>query len=142
MATRQLKTRIHGVGLNEKQVSVKKLAKKQRAAEATTVPVVPKGLVPFFPEKSSVGRPVGQTLLSRVRELLKMPSPRAEDMMDPKRIRFDDAAEAFARQMEAGNFQFHKEFIDREEGKVTQKIDFGITTKLYVGMPTEGEDAP
>jgi hypothetical protein len=141
MAKRQLKTRIQGVGLNEKQVSVKKLAKKQRQAEAVVAPVIPKGLVPYSPEKISAGRPVGQTFLSRVREILKTTSVHP-DPMHPERMRFDDAAEAFVRQMEAGNFQFHKEFIDREEGKVTQKIDFGVTTKLYVGMPTEGEDAP
>jgi hypothetical protein len=91
------------------------------------------------------GQKPGQTLMSRVREMLCERSVYVDPVTGEKRknTRFDDVADAFVRRMEAGEFQHVKEYIEREEGKVKQKIDLDVSAiKLYEDTPTDGPEAP
>lgn len=89
------------------------------------------------------GGKIGKTLMNRVRELLAERSLNADGRYN---TRFDDVANAFIRSMETGSFVHLKEFIDREEGKVPNRVADaeGKNLKLYVGVPVgEGDtDTP
>lgn len=82
----------------------------------------------------------GKRLLTQIKELLRMKS------LNPKAgkgdTRLTEAADAFVRAMELGSFPHLKEFIEREEGKVAQKISNadGSNIKLYAGMPVSDSD--
>jgi hypothetical protein len=91
--------------------------------------------------KANKELPRGKTLLTRIKEILNEKSLRTDGRYN---FRFDDCAEAFVRAMEAGSFIHMKEFIDRQEGKVPQRIADadGNKIKLYVGVPLEGDEAP
>lgn len=92
------------------------------------------------------GNAPGKRLLTRIREILSERSLRKDPVTKEllPNTRFDDVADAFVQQMEAGNFQHTKEFIEREEGKVRQ--DLGIIDarklKLYENVPVDGPEAP
>lgn len=87
------------------------------------------------------GRKPGRTLLSRVKEVLTETSRTPGGRYN---TRFDDCADAYVKQMEKGSFIHLKEYIDREEGKVPNRLANadGKNIKQYVGMPIDGEDAP
>lgn len=57
--------------------------------------------------------------------------------------RFHQVALGVVENMEAGEFSFIKEFLERDEGKVTQPVDVDVPTKLYGrNVPLDGDDAP
>lgn len=58
------------------------------------------------------GRPKGRTLLSVVREILAKEGEKG----------LTAAARGYAKQMKRGNFAHLKEYIEREEGKVPDRI--------------------
>lgn len=96
-------------------------------------------------EIRSYGAAPGKRLMTRIKEVLGERSLRDDPETGGKCIntRFDDVADAFVRQMEGGNFQHVKEFLERDEGKVTEKIALvDDAVKMYVDTPTEGPDAP
>lgn len=88
-----------------------------------------------------LGAPKGRRLTTVIRDLLKQRSKK-NDSNKIKRI--DDVAEAYVAAMERGEFQFIKEYIERDEGKVPMRLADadGEKVKLYLGMPLEGEGAP
>lgn len=99
-------------------------------------------IVPVLARRTKA-RAKGKTLMSRVREIMKMPSNR--NGAPRGWTRFDDCSNAFVMAMETGSFVHMKEFIDREEGKVPTRLSDadGGNLKLYVGMPIdEAEGAP
>lgn len=56
--------------------------------------------------------------------------------------RFQQAAEAFVEEMEAGNFPFFKEFMERDEGKVATTVNLNdVPVKMY-DAPTTGKNSP
>jgi hypothetical protein len=83
--------------------------------------------------------PKGQTLYGRLQEILRT---RRTDGKQGTRL--DAAAEAYVRQMESGSFIHLKEVIDRQEGKVPNRVANadGSNMKAYVGIPVDGPDAP
>ena len=83
------------------------------------------------------GRP-RTTVYGAIQKMLDRKSPTG------KGTRRDDVAEGFVKAMEGGSFVHAKEIIDREEGKVPNRIAGadGENIKLYAGMPLEGEEAP
>jgi hypothetical protein len=103
------------------------------------------------PQKSAAARtpkvkganplPQGKRLLTRIKEILNEKSK----LPDGRRsTRFDDCAEAFVNAMEQGSFIHMKEFIDRQEGKVPNRVADadGGKIKMYIGVPLEGDEAP
>jgi len=86
------------------------------------------------------GAPKGKRMTTRISEILQMKSLKKNGKFE---TRFDDAADAYVRQMERGSLPHFKEYLERTEGKVTQGIDLNVPVKQYEeGTPTEGEDAP
>jgi hypothetical protein len=116
-------------------VSVKPLGKKP----------LPAGLVQFNrengPPSKGMTKAAGKTLMKRIQELMRLNSKDADGKYNPQQ---DIIARAFIRAMETGSFNHLKEYIDREEGKIPQRIAGadGKNIKLYVGVATEGEEAP
>lgn len=83
------------------------------------------------------GRP-GRSLLEQIKaELKKIPA-------GTRKTRLEIVAEAYVEQMESGSFAHSKEIIDREEGKVPTRLADadGTPLKQFIGLPTEGADAP
>lgn len=98
------------------------------------------------PEKLKMTRKAkpSMKLLARAREILGETSHRKVNGRRVECTRFDKVAEAFVRAMEAGSYVHMKEYIDREEGKVPTRIADadGSNLKMYVNMPTDGDEAP
>lgn len=73
---------------------------------------------------------------------------RIQAMMDEKdgngEIIRDACANAYVNAMKNGSFVHAKEMFDREEGKVPTRLANadGENMKMYIGMPTEGDNAP
>lgn len=129
----------------EAKKKVRKSRKKPKAegAVAKLPPEVQARVIPPGVSGNPKGAPPGKRLLTRIREILCERSVQTDAQGNRKENpRFDDAAEAFVRQLEAGVFQFHKEFIEREEGSVPQVVVTEDMKKLYENVPTEGEQAP
>lgn len=108
---------------------------------------LPKELEPFkFKKGNQLAKNrnnIGSSILTRIKHTLKERSKREDAPKD--RTRFDDAAEAYVRQLEAGSFIHFKELIDREEGKVPNRIAGadGDNVKVYVGVPLDDDpEAP
>jgi hypothetical protein len=90
--------------------------------------------------RNPAGAPPGMRLMTRIREILGEKSLLPDGRYN---TRFDDVADAFVRQMETGSFPHMKEFIEREEGKVTQPIDLNPSAvKMYEDVPVDGPEAP
>lgn len=89
--------------------------------------------------RNPAGGPPGKRLLTRIREMLQERSLKKDGRYNE---RFDDVANAFVAMMEKGSFIHAKEFIDREEGKVPNRLagSDGKNLKLYVGMPVDDDD--
>jgi hypothetical protein len=70
----------------------------------------------FMPGKSGnpLGRAKGPTLMTLIRKRLKKPIQGGTDLKG--------VADAFIAAMASGSFQHLKEYIDREEGKVPDRI--------------------
>jgi hypothetical protein len=83
------------------------------------------------------------TLLRRIRQKLNEKANDPKLGFDARRI--DAVAEAFITAMQEGNYNFFKEFIEREEGKVANQTNIKAegAVKLYASaLPIEGDDAP
>lgn len=79
------------------------------------------------------------TLYGRIRSIL------SDKRTDGKPgTRLDAAADAYVSQMESGSFIHLKEIIDRQEGKIPNRIANadGTNLKAYIGIPVDGPDAP
>jgi hypothetical protein len=91
------------------------------------------------------GTPRGRTLFKQVQMILQ---ERCEvELVNGKRIASDrlyKAALAFVKKMEDGEFPFHKEFLDREEGKVPTRVagHDGGPIKMYAAVAVDGPNAP
>ena len=83
----------------------------------------------------------GITITTRVKQLM---NERSKDKDGKWRYRFDHVAEMFAKKLEEGDFNFVREFMNRLEGRVPQRLANadGTNIKMYDNMPTEGEQAP
>lgn len=83
----------------------------------------------------------GKKILTRVKELMNERSRLPNGQYN---YRFDDVANAIVTAMERGYWPAIQQFIDREEGKVANRIAGadGGNLKMYVSIPTEGEAAP
>jgi hypothetical protein len=90
---------------------------------------------PVAPAKS------GKKLLTRVKELMNERSRLPNGQYN---YRFDDVANAIVTAMEKGYWPAIQHFIDREEGKVANRVAGadGQNLKMYIALPTEGELAP
>jgi hypothetical protein len=67
------------------------------------------------------GRPKGRTLLNVIRQLLRKPNGDERELVA--------VAQAYINEMKKGSFPHAKEFIDREEGKVTQPLELSASGK-------------
>lgn len=76
----------------------------------------------------------GKTLFNRIVQRLAERSVKADGSANS---RLDDVADAYVMAMEAGSFVHIKEVVDRQEGKVPNRIAGadGENLKLYIGMP-------
>lgn len=87
----------------------------------------------------------GRSMLNEIRTILK---ERCElELKDGKKVvstRFHMAAEAFVSKMEAGEFPFFKEFLEREEGKVPTRVagHDGGPIKMYAAVAVDGPKSP
>lgn len=97
--------------------------------------------LPFSP-----GKPEGSiTLMTRVKQILNQRSKiKNADGTWRYNFRFDDVAEQFVRALESGDFNFMREFLNRLEGRVAQRLANadGSNLKMYENMPTDGTEAP
>ena len=85
------------------------------------------------------GCPGGKRLLTEIIEHLE-----ENDIHNPKITNRKAVAEAYVKAAKNGSFIHTKEIIDRQEGKISQKVEItdGSDKKLYIDMPLEGEEAP
>jgi hypothetical protein len=85
-------------------------------------------------------RPPGPTVLTQIKALLEQKDPDDEK----GRTYGHSVAMALIKQAKNGSFIHTKEIIDRQEGKVAQKVEVsdGTDTKMYINVPVEGDEAP
>lgn len=87
------------------------------------------------------GRPPIKTqhLLARIKAMM---GTKGFDMNGKQKLRREIVADAFIREMERGSFPHVKEFIEREEGKVPNRVAdaHGENLKLYANLPTDDND--
>jgi len=121
-------------------------------ANALPKPRLPAGLKPkrrLHPkmvdkqiEPGEVRNPKGgrrRTLYTVIQQMLDKRSPKGNG------TRRDDAAEAFIRAMESGSYIHNKEILDREEGRIPNRLANadGSNLKMYSNeMPLDGDEAP
>lgn len=89
-------------------------------------------------------RPQGRGLLSAI--MVKLQEPAMKDVRGPDgkfetATRLDVAADAYVRQMELGSFIHNKEIVERQEGKVPNRVAGadGDALKLYIGLPVDDQ---
>lgn len=84
--------------------------------------------------KKTRGNPQ-KRFLSLVRKAMQRPIMHRGRLVS----RYEAAAEVFVEQTLLGEFPFHKELMERDEGKVTQPVSADVAVKHYVGLPV-GDD--
>lgn len=98
-------------------------ATKPRAGKGGTIPPVAHRFKPG--NSASPGRPPGRTLTTIIREVLTDP--------DAKHGTKADALIALAmKRARAGDFRFFKEIIDRNDGKVAERVANAVGEKLVI----------
>ena len=84
----------------------------------------------------------GKRMLTRIREVLSMSAVKVDDFGCPLgETRLDTAAMAYVDQMEAGSFIHTNAIIEREDGKIGVNQMTAPQIKMYINMPTDGEEA-
>ena len=126
---------------SDKPISPQKKPRRARLSWITGRPV-PKGFTPCArgEVRNPKGRPPGPTVLTQIKALLELKDPDDEK----GRTYGHSVAMALIKQAKNGSFIHTKEIIDRQEGKVAQKVEVndGTDTKMYINVPVDGDEAP